>query len=220
MNYQPSNSAYPNVPQSITNPDIQYQYALDRYSAFSFIDFAKINHFSYEPETLNEYYNFYILKWYEVKNIKNIKIEDEIHNRYIDFLYELTLNYTTYSEKKFLSKLDLSNENDLKIAIPFFSKKLKEIALYYKNTRDDAKFELTRKKIKGSIFGTEKRIHEILLSHLAQHIDKNLKFDYAKIKENLKIEIEELYDGNAEYFNDADGKTMCPCPLKDHSLTQ
>jgi hypothetical protein len=195
------NKGYPDVPQSITNPNVVYETALDKHNPFSFVDFLNCIKLTYEPEACVQYYNHYLILWGQRQNQTESENAIAIQTRYVDFLKDISLNYTTVAERKFLTQIDFSDPYDLEVAISFYSKKIKEIVLYYQGLREDAKYELTRKKLKGSNFGAAKKIYEIILTYLETHEEKTISFDYNQLKQNLAVEIEELYDNRDNYFN-------------------
>jgi hypothetical protein len=192
---------YPPVPKSITNGNVLGKDVIDNDSPMSFLKFIKIINVSYEPDTLQNYYNSYIIEWDGVKKTSETSTEDIIVERYRDFLRDVSLRYTTLEEKKFLSKIDFNDPYDLKIALPFFSRKLIEIAKYYNSKREESKFEITKKKLKGSIVGGEKSILDIIINYLDNLEDGGIYFDIEDIKSKIEVEIEELYDEYSLYFN-------------------
>jgi len=192
---------YPPVPKSITNENVLSKDVIDNDNPMSFLTFIKIINVSYEPDTLQNYYNSYIIAWDGTKKTSEISTEDIIVERYRDFLKDVSLRYTTLEEKKFLSKIDFNDPYDLKIALPFFSNKLIEIAKYYNNKREESKFEITKKKLKGSIVGGEKSILDIIINYLDNLEEGGIYFDIEEIKNKIEVEIEELYDEYSLYFN-------------------
>jgi hypothetical protein len=192
---------YPPVPKSITNENVLGKDVIDNDNPMSFLKFIKIINVSYEPDTLQNYYNSYIIEWDGVKKTSETSTEDIIVERYRDFLRDVSLRYTTLEEKKFLSKIDFNDPYDLKIALPFFSRKLIEIAKYYNSKREESKFEITKKKLKGSIVGGEKSILDIIINYLDNLEDGGIYFDIEDIKSKIEVEIEELYDEYSLYFN-------------------
>lgn len=204
-----SNFGYPDVKKSITNPNVKRQDALDVDYPMPFLTFIKIVSSSYEPEAIQNYYNFYIRLWNKNHAGKVVSDNTLIVNKYQEFLKEISLNYTTLEEKKFLKKIDFSDPYDLDIAIGFYSRKLKEISLKYNKKREDLKFELTRKKLKGTNFGIERNIRELILEGLDNMEDSKIILNLSKIKQDLEIEIEEFYDGYPLYYN------RTPSPVYD-----
>lgn len=196
-----SQLGFPDVPRSITNPNVKIINAIDSNDPMSFLTFIKTTSDSFKPDTLQNYYNQYLSNW----NKQKIGVSEDnnltIVDRYREFIKEISIDYTTNEERKFLSKLDFNDPSDLEIAIPFFSQKLIQISEYFKNKREDTKFETTRKKIIGTNFGMKKEILELTLDYLDSVQDKDLIFDYEKIKNKIEVDVEELYDYNPLYFN-------------------
>jgi hypothetical protein len=192
---------FADIPNSITNPNVSRTDAIDVSSPMAFLTFIKLIRVSYEPDVLQDYYSYYIKTW---NNKTNAKEEDDsaiIRDRYRDFLKDITLNHTTPEEKQFLSKIDFNDPLDLDVALGFYGKKLRELAQFYNNKRNDAKFSLTRNKLIGTNFGLEKNILELTLSHLRNLEDGKMLFDYDTIKSKIEVEIEELYDTYPDYLN-------------------
>lgn len=194
------NYSFPPVPLSITNPSVRKENALDSQGVFSFLEFIKTVTVPYDATLLQEYYNNYLKTWYKAQGSKNNLQSNEIVDRYRDFLRDISLNYTTNDEKKFLSNIDFNNSTDLAIAISFYSRKLKEIANYYREKRDTAKYALTKAKLKGSNFGTEKTISELVITYLENRGDI-ITYDIDDIKARIEVDLQELYDGYGSYFN-------------------
>ena len=194
------NYSFPAVPLSVTNPSVKRENALDIQGPYSFLDFIKKVTVSYDAVLLQQYYNSYINSWYTLQVNKPVDQNQEIINRYKDFLRDISLSYTTNDEKKFLSKIDFDNPTDLAIALSFYSSKLKEIADYYRIKRDTAKYSTTKYKLKGSNHGTEKTISELVLTYLASK-DDIVSYNLDAIKQKIEVDIQELYDGDSDYFN-------------------
>lgn len=192
---------YPPVPKSITNPSVREINAVDNNNPMSFLEFIKGISVSYDPDGLQNYYNEYLKLWNSKKINKSSDNNQIIVESYKNFIKDISLNYTTVEEKKFLSKLNFNDPLDLEVAIPFYSKKLKEIAQYYNKKREYLKFEVSRKKLIGTNFGTTKTISELCFNYLENLQNADIIFDIDKIRSQLEVEIEELYDTYPSYFN-------------------
>jgi hypothetical protein len=192
---------YPNVPNSVTNPNTNKNDALDVNGPMSFLTFIKRINVSFEPDSLQEYYNNYLNLWNLKNNSRTLESSAIIVERYRDFLKELVLNYTTLEEKQFLSKIDFTDPYDLDVAMSFYSNKIKELIQFYNEKRNNIKFSLLKNKIIGSNYGTEKNIIELTLSYLKTYDDGKILYDLDSIRKTLEIEIEELYDTTTTYFN-------------------
>ena len=119
-------SNYPQVPKSITNPDVFYKDALDNNAPLDYINFLKLT--KYNNKDGNKYYESYISRWNAYKRKASTTSQETIIEQYRDFIKDISLNYTTVEEKKFLSKIDFNDPLDLDIAIPFFVNKISEIS--------------------------------------------------------------------------------------------
>jgi hypothetical protein len=194
---------YPDIPKSITNKKIQTYNALDIDEPMSFVLFIKTISNSFEPTDLQKYYNEYLKRWNSLKKEKKISDEFLISEKYKEFLKELSLNYSTLEEQRFLENIDFNNPDDLAIAMPFYSKKLIEIAEYFNKKREEAKFQLIKKKLNGTNSGVYKAITDLTINYLESIQDGSFYFDIDEVKEKLEIEIEELFDTYPAYFNQA-----------------
>lgn len=192
---------YPDVPRSITNPNVQSTDVLDRNSPLPFLTFIKIINVNFEPESLQLYYNHYIKVWNTQSNSTDVDEQESIKTKYKDFLKDLYLNHTTPEELQFLSKIDFDDPYDLDIVIGFYGRKLKELINFYNEKRNKIKFNLVRNKLKGTNFGTERIISDLVLSYLKYLDGGKMLYDYDSIKNTLEVEIEELYDAYPYYLN-------------------
>jgi hypothetical protein len=194
-------TGFPNVSRSITNPNVNSDEALDKFAPFSFIQFIEVVSESYKPETLTAFYNNYINKW----NTRNVDLgttnTSSIIDRYRDFLKDITLNFSSNAEKKFLTQLDFSDTYDLQIAMSFFSKKIRNIISYYKKKRSTLHYSLTKSKVKGSNIGVEQASKDLIIDFLENRSTGDIDYNISDIKNNLSISITEYYDNYSQYFN-------------------
>lgn len=199
---------YPDVPKSITNSNVKVQNTLDKDSPMSFLIFIKTIAVSFEPDSLQNYYTYYLKEWNLKRNNKDSDNQSIIVERYRDFIKDISLNYTTLEERKFLSKVNFNDSYDLDIVISFYSRKLKEISQYYNTKREDVKFELTKKKILGTNIGIENKILELSLNYLENFQDGPILYDINAIKSQIEVELEEVFDGYPYYFNQIPDATI------------
>lgn len=192
---------FPQIPKSITNPNVNKKDALDTSGPLSFLTFIKLINVSFEPDSLQDYYNHYIKSWNSITVSSQTTNERLVVDNYRDFLKEITLNHTTLEEKQYLSKIDFNDPFDLDIAMGFYGRKLREITQFYNNKRNDIKFNLTRNKIKGTNYGSEKTVIELTLNYLKGLDDGKILYNYESAKAQLEVEIEELFDTYPLYFN-------------------
>lgn len=192
---------YPLVPRSITNPNVSRIDAIDVGDPMSYLTFIKLITVSFEPDSIQVYYNHYINSWNITHNAIEVVSTDIITERYRDFLKEISISYTTLEEKEFLAKINFNDPYDLDVVMGFYGDKIKELISYYNSKRNDVKFNIIRTKLIGTNFGTEKTLTELTLSYLTSINDSRMLFDYDGITQNLDIKIGELYDTSPNYFN-------------------
>lgn len=194
---------------SIVNPDTAKEDYLDLQSAFSFFDFLKYINQNLSPLQANSLYVEYLKEWNIIKQNSKIVLNQTIKERYVEFLKELTLNYTTSEEKRFLSNIDFTDETEIDIIIPFYTKKINDICKFYSEKREKLKFKNEKNKIKGTSNSIEKLLYEsitdVVFSDILDVSTYQKQIDYDEIIKNLNIEIEELYDLYTNYLdNDPD----------------
>jgi hypothetical protein len=187
------------LPKSITNPNVDIINALDSSQPFSFLEFIKIIEDS--VDNLQNVYIQYLKKWNRVKSVKESEDSLTIIERYRDFIKEINLKYSTTDEQKFLSQLDFNDPLDLEVAIPFYSRKLIEIANYYNKKREEAKYQVTKKKLLGTNNLLSQEIRNNIINYLENVSDGEIYYDIQQIKDDIDIDIDELYDSYPLYFN-------------------
>ena len=193
------------IENSITNPNSNPKFWIDSSAPLSFFDFLKHTKQVASPVEFNDTYNQYIHTWYELKGETTQNISIKIRDRYVELLRDISLNFTTSEEKRFLSNIDFDNPQDLAIAIPFYSSKLAEICQFYTKKRDQVKYKIEENKAKGTIKGLEKSIFNTIIDYI--FIDSNddtyntANTALSAIIKNLNIEVEELFDTYSDYFN-------------------
>jgi hypothetical protein len=192
---------YPEIPKSVTNPNVLEVNALDVGSPMSFLLFIKTISVSFEPEILQAYYNEYIKRWNTKKKNSDSVNSNMIIEKYRDFIRDINIKYTTLEERDFLQKLNFNDRYDLDTVLGFYSKKLLEISQYYNTKRDDVKYEITRKKLKGSNLGLEKTVLEKTIEFLENQEYGLIEYDIDDIKSKIKIDIQELYNSYGLYFD-------------------
>lgn len=192
------------VRDSITNELATSSNIKDNTKPFSFLDFIINTKADYTPEEYNRFYLFYLKEWSAVKNDGQPKEEEAIAS-YTEFLKEITLTYSTQQEARFLSTLDFNDPVDLDIAIPFYTEKIRQIILFYKNKRDDSKYIVERNKVRGTEASIERSIFEKIYDYVfTSEINPEynvLSSSLSALAVNLKIDIEEFVDTYSNYFD-------------------
>lgn len=161
------------------------------------------------PGQAEAQYNAYLHSFYGTKkenlNVSSNKIKED----YIALLKRLQVIFKDDEEFNRVAKINFESETELKIAIPYFARKLKEIALFYISKREALKKTKLKYNLVGSTDAVEKILHEYLLEaftkkeHAVTVQDKDL-FDHipalSSVKANFSIQVNELYD-MVNYFD-------------------
>ena len=193
------------VPDSITNPDVDFSIARDNTTPFSFLEFITTTKVDYSPEEYNNFYINYLKDWSASKNTTRNSQSLSYVDYYVTFIKEIIVTFTTTKERKFLSSIDFSDPSDLDVAIPFFVEKIRQVILFYKNKRDDAKYSIDRNKIKGTETSLEKGLYDNIYNYVFSAQDdpqySTLGFSLSSISKYLKIDIEEYIDVYGSYFD-------------------
>ena len=194
-------TGFPNIPLSITNPDVNTRDALDKFAPFNFIQFIKSVTEDYDPDTLAEYYNRYLNRWNQKAESKERDNNTTIEDIYKEFLRDITLNFSTKAEQRFLTQLDFDDTYDLRIAMSFFSKKIRDIVTYYKKKRQLMHYSVTKSKVRGSNIGIEQAAKDLVIEYLENRDTAALDYNIETIKDNLSITLTEYFDNFSQYFN-------------------
>ena len=202
---EPLSFGFIQVQNSITNPDTASKDVVDKASPLSFFDFLKYTNQIASPREFNNAYKEYLLAWYALKGIENVTATELVKQQYIDVLRDISLNYTTLEERRFLSNIDFTNPSDLAIAVPFYSKKIRDICLFFAERREKIKHKPESNRIKGTSLALEKTIFGIIVDFLfsdeaaSNYYVSNLTL--SAIGQSLDIEIESFFDTYSDYFN-------------------
>ena len=173
----------------------------------SYIDWLKTTDVSSINEgTLFEQYNSYVSSWYVDTTNETASEKQSVVDVYKDVLKEITLNYTTNDEKRFLSNINYDDPAELDIIVPYFAKKLKDITQYIVSKRQDVKTTVIQNAHKGSELGTSKLIKHKILTLLS---DKDFTDGYmntyipavSSAAKDINVYIDPLYDTFQHYFD-------------------
>jgi hypothetical protein len=149
-------------------------------------------------------YTRYLNEWFDYNKISKNDTIFYTRQIYINLLKEIALKYTTFDEKRFLSNLNFNDNQSLDVAIPFFSRKIKRICLYYSQNRDKLKNGVVRANLRGSNFGIEtlirKSIVDILETNSFESLNNNLP-PLSSVIDKLHIQIEDKFDTQQYYFD-------------------
>lgn len=134
-----------------------------------------------------------------------IKREDELVQKYKGFLRRLVVLYKDDPEVKKLENIDFEDRRQLMMAIPIFSKKIKDISNFYKKKRKRLKKLKEEYSFKGSELGLENSMRNLFLNKYSKEGDyfdptindtsivSNL-MERDVLGKSLEIDIVELYN--------------------------
>lgn len=153
-------------------------------------------------------YNQYLTDWYSTKKDENSNTTQIYQTKinYLSLLKELQMFFTEEEKDKWYGFVNFGNENDVLRAIPYFAKKLKEIALYYVNVRKKLKNTKLQYNLGGTNTGLSLQIREHILNdftknsyntlHVPKHILDGIP-ELDTVKKDLVVSVEEVYDDHA-----------------------
>lgn len=197
------------APQKLSNNSL-----LDTIKPLEYSEWLQ-NNIGIIPNQAHDQYNRYLNDWYDNKKESNdLSVSsNKIKEDYIALLKQLQIIFKDDPSFERISTIDFSSSLDIKTAIPFFAKKLKEIALYYVGQREALKKIKLQYNLTGSNNALNKILYENLLNSFTKK-DQNVKISAQEIYNNVPelssimsdfvVEIEELFD--AENYYDYDNK--------------
>ena len=161
---------------------------------------------STDIQTNLDNYRNYILEWDSRKNTALSRSNDFFNSLYINLFKELTVNFTTEEERRYVVNFDFTKTKNLDSIIPFFIDKLKSICLYYNTKRDGLREKVAMMPYKGTDFSIKKTIRTIILDdvesgNILKIGEGRVSFPpLSSINKNLNVKVESLYDGT-NYFD-------------------
>lgn len=189
---------------SIINSDSTGSEIKDTLNPYSFIEFSS-KYKNLSPNTAYADYKEYITKWAEVKkSIGETKDTKKlIANETINLLKIIIISFATYEEQQFIANLDwtgstASAKAAILAALPLFSKRIKEIAEFYKAKRTEATFTIERNKIKGTAKSIEKLIFDKVIQYIFNNADNTVIPNVQKL---LNVSIDNFVDVYSNYFD-------------------
>ena len=197
--YTPINSIT-GSPDDISNIDL-----VDKFQPLTYVEWvSRIGEHS--SNDLTFYYNAYLRQWAAIKEQTN-SLENIITSQYRTLIKDISLNYTTDEEKRFLSNINYNDPRHVESSLPFFAAKIKQITLYYARERDIIKQQKIKRSASGSTEGVERSVareitHQIISPDLNSLSDGNVteNLDTRGVKYTTRVV--SLYDLSQSYFKD------------------
>lgn len=186
---------------SITNPKTPRDEARDRVKAYTYIEWLK--HVNFETRDAIDYtlqYNSYLKEWGKEQNKTKTQTITLISDRYKALLIDITLNYTTPEERRFLDNIDLDNVRHVESALPFYVSKIKQITLYISRQRDIVKQQKVLAATGGAVQGITREISNSILNRVLDPTKFNVASAPSVAEPYFNVRIVELYDLSQKYF--------------------
>ena len=181
-------------PQQISNGDI-----LNLPTPLNYKEWLS-QHVAIIPNDAQKQYEQYLLSFYTNKNSVNTTRANTLKNDYVTLIQKLSNIFKYDANFQRYANIDLTSDIELKIAIPYYAKKLKELAVYYINHRDNVKQNKIQYASVGSEFGLERFLYKNLLNLFTKKpfsedgLYATNSPDLSAINDDFSISIEELYD--------------------------
>lgn len=151
-------------------------------------------------------YREYVNDFYTSRDNNRTSDAEAVRDMYRDLIKEITLNFSTVEERRFLSNIDYTNPKELDIIIPYFVRKLKDITQYIVKKRQEVKFSKIQTALKGSEGGIKNIIKNTII-RLLNNPDFTEKYpdsfipDITLVANSVTVDIEPLYDDYQNYFD-------------------
>lgn len=161
------------------------------------------------PEQAYTQYNEYLTNWYKNKEANNTDLKANIKINFLNLLKQVQVFFTEEEKENWYTGIDVDNEKEVLLAIPYFARKLRDISLYYLQLRQEVKRSKLKYNLAGSNQNAVRQIQEILLQNFSKRNNQIITLPstlwsstpkLSAIKNNIVIEVEELYD-TASYFD-------------------
>lgn len=176
----------------------------------------KIRNTNVAPNDLIPLYNTYLKTWYLRKDLSNAVSVDYVKNYYKSFLQSLGVAPRNSAEEVLFNNVDLSNDLSVQSAIVGYARRLKDIAVYIANKRNDVVYSKLRDNLTGTSTSLEKLFYSYILNAFTRKLtpDGLITTSFTITNPNIltslpflnvitpdfDVEIEEIYDTN-NYFD-------------------
>lgn len=154
-------------------------------------------------------YNSYLVDWYKQKSRKTTDNNLQIKLNYLALLRQLQLFFTNQEAENWYNKIDINNEKELLLSIPYFAKKLKDISLYYLQLRETIKESRIKYNQVGTNTGIIQQLQKFILTNYTQKPNTSISIpasiwkdvpELSSVQGTISIQIDELYDTKS-YFD-------------------
>jgi len=146
----------------------------------------------------------YLKQWYNNKNQHSSKAKEALKQEFIQLIKDLNFIFAQNETNLFIKDIDYNNQEDLILAIPFFAKKLTEVAKVLNSKRESVKRAKNKFNLIGSNKGLESLLYDYVLRTFTQRDGlvtqipalpiQTMFPELSSIKNDFFIELEELHD--------------------------
>lgn len=154
-------------------------------------------------------YNGYLINWYKDKSQVITEPKIQLRLNYLTLLRQLQVFFTKEEAENWYNKVDITNDKELLLSIPYFARKLKDISLYYLQLRNAIKESRIKYNQTGTNVGILQQLQKLILLNYTQKPNSSISLpssvwrnvpELSSIKDTITIQIEELYD-TKNYFD-------------------
>ena len=154
-------------------------------------------------------YNSYLTDWYKNKAQETTDPKIQLRLNYLTLLKQLQVFFTEEEAENWYNKVDITNDKELLLSIPYFARKLKDISLYYLQLRNSIKESRLKYNQVGTNVGVLEQLQKLILLNYTQKPNSSISLpssvwrnvpELSSIKDTITIQIEELYD-TKNYFD-------------------
>lgn len=202
---------------SIGNQQLLQRYAQPQFtssatddvsSPFSFKDWYDAHQGVIPGQEFNQY-NEYLVNWYKQKSSTTTDYKLSLRLNYLTLLKQLQLFFAREEAENWYNQVNLDNEKELLLSIPYFAKKLKDAALYYLQLRNNVKESRLKYNQTGTSSGLLQQLQKFLLTNYTKKPNTSISLpssvwrdvpELSSIKDFITIQLEELYD-TQNYFD-------------------
>jgi hypothetical protein len=155
------------------------------------------------PEKEYEQYNNYLLDWYKNKSTATVTSKEQLRLNYLKLLRQLQIFLTSEETENWYNNVNLDNEKELLLSIPYFAKKLRDISMYYVQLRENVKQSRIKYNLAGTGASISQELYRFLLNKFTKDTTGFVEIPsyvwqtipaLSSVKNTIKFEIEELYD--------------------------
>lgn len=210
---------------ALKESELQTNSAEDSNSPFSYLEWKR-SHLSLIEKNSEKEYNLYLLNWFSQNKKKTVSQKFVLRQKYLYLLDQLKLFFTDKEKASWYNQINLADDRELLLGIPYFAKRLKEISLYYLSLRKKIQNSKIKHNLVGSIGGLQHEIYSYLLETFALSA-KNQEHSpavfntlplFSDLQNKLTVTVEELYD-DKHYFDISPTQSISKYFDFSHNLT-